>query len=327
MKKVFLILSSFYLIISCNKDLKPNIVWITIEDQSQYLLPFNGNDDIKLPNLQKIAEESLIFNNMYAPYPVCAPARSSIITGMYPNSIGTHNMRTMTYDSYIRTGELGVAEAAKLIRQEDIKQIKEERKRVESEIKELKHKSHLKKKKDETYTISIMGSSTNFGAFGIKKPDLSRQDQLWLEKAQYYFINAEEKGIRVGSAAGYTTREILEALWATAVHEGINPKRFLVQLYTESRFNPNQVGKAGERGLGQFKKSTANFHKFNWDLLKGGNDTYAYQARSSAKFVKMVGESAYNSVGPKGKRYSSKINRRLMQINKTEIPSIAENCC
>ena len=67
MKKVFLILSSFYLIISCNKDLKPNIVWITIEDQSQYLLPFNGNDDIKLPNLQKIAEESLIFNNMYAP--------------------------------------------------------------------------------------------------------------------------------------------------------------------------------------------------------------------------------------------------------------------
>ena len=87
MKKVFLILSSFYLIISCNKDLKPNIVWNTIEDQSQYLLPFNGNDDIKLPNLQKIAEESLIFNNMYAPYPVCAQARSSIITVMYPNSI------------------------------------------------------------------------------------------------------------------------------------------------------------------------------------------------------------------------------------------------
>ena len=93
MKKVFLILSSFYLIISCNKDLKPNILWITIEDQSQYLLPFNGNDDIKLPNLQKIAEESLIFNNMYAPYPVCAPARSSIITGMYPTTIGTQNMR------------------------------------------------------------------------------------------------------------------------------------------------------------------------------------------------------------------------------------------
>ena len=37
---------------------KPNIIWITIEDQSQYLLPFNGNDDISLPNLQKIADEN-----------------------------------------------------------------------------------------------------------------------------------------------------------------------------------------------------------------------------------------------------------------------------
>ena len=30
---------------------------------------------------------------MNSPYPVCAPARSGIITGMYPNSIGTGNMR------------------------------------------------------------------------------------------------------------------------------------------------------------------------------------------------------------------------------------------
>ena len=107
MKKFFLILSSFFLLISCNKDLKPNIIWITIEDQSQYLLPFNGNNDISLPNLEKISRESIVFQNMYATYPVCAPARSSIITGMYPNSIGTHNMRTMAYGSYIKTGKLG----------------------------------------------------------------------------------------------------------------------------------------------------------------------------------------------------------------------------
>ena len=291
-------------------------------------------DDIKRHNIKKRLEEEIKISIPEETPQVIKEREERHVVESEPFIPDTHNFRKKRINpevvkiiEQLRTGELGVAEAAKLIRQEDIKQIKEERKRVESEIKELKHKSHLKKKKDETYTISILGSSTIFGAFGIKKPDLSRQDQLWLEKAQYYFINAEEKGIRVGSAAGYTTREILEALWATAVHEGINPKRFLVQLYTESRFNPNQVGKAGERGLGQFKKSTANFHKFNWDLLKGGNDTYAYQARSSAKFVKMVGESAYNSVGPKGKRYSSKINRRLMQINKTEIPSIAENCC
>ena len=95
------------LFISCKKYEKPNIIWITIEDQSQYLLPFNGNNDVSLPNLEAIADESLIFDNMYATYPVCAPARSSIITGMYPNSIGTHNMRAMHYDNYIRTGKIG----------------------------------------------------------------------------------------------------------------------------------------------------------------------------------------------------------------------------
>ena len=89
MKKFFLILSSFFLLISCNKDLKPNIIWITIEDQSQYLLPFNGNNDISLPNLEKISRESIVFENMYATYPVCAPARSSIITGMYPKELIT----------------------------------------------------------------------------------------------------------------------------------------------------------------------------------------------------------------------------------------------
>jgi len=91
----------------CNDDSKPNIIWITIEDQSQYLLPFNGNDDVTLPNLEDIAKESLIFDNMYATYPVCAPARSSIITGMYPNSIGTHNMRALSYGTYKKTGKLG----------------------------------------------------------------------------------------------------------------------------------------------------------------------------------------------------------------------------
>ena len=109
MKKINAFIFSLLLVIiqGCSDDSKPNIIWITIEDQSQYLLPFNGNDDVNLPNLEKIAKESLIFENMYATYPVCAPARSSIITGMYPNSIGTHNMRTMHYSYYKKNGNLG----------------------------------------------------------------------------------------------------------------------------------------------------------------------------------------------------------------------------
>ena len=96
-----------FLFVACSNNDKPNIIWITIEDQSQYLLPFNGNSDVSLPNLEGIAKEGLVFENMYATYPVCAPARSSIITGMYPNSIGTHNMRALSYGTYKKTGKLG----------------------------------------------------------------------------------------------------------------------------------------------------------------------------------------------------------------------------
>ena len=104
MKNFFIYLFVCAFFISCTNNKKPNIIWITIEDQSQYLLPFNGNTDVSLPNLEKIADESVVFNNMYATYPVCAPARSSIITGMYPNSIGTHNMRAMHFDNYYNNG-------------------------------------------------------------------------------------------------------------------------------------------------------------------------------------------------------------------------------
>ena len=97
-KWIFIVLIFF----SCNKNENYNVVWIVVEDQSQYFFPTYGNDEISLPNLESLAEESLVFENMYATYPVCAPARSSIITGMYPSSIGTHNMRAYNGNREVR---------------------------------------------------------------------------------------------------------------------------------------------------------------------------------------------------------------------------------
>lgn len=72
---------------------RPNIVWITCEDISP-TLSFYGDSTAQTPNLDRLAKESLIFDNAFAPVGVCAPSRSSIITGMYPTSIGTMHMRT-----------------------------------------------------------------------------------------------------------------------------------------------------------------------------------------------------------------------------------------
>ncbi len=72
---------------------QPNILWIVTEDISP-TLSFYGDNTAKTPNLNALASESIIYDNAFAPVGVCAPSRSSIITGMYPTSIGTMHMRT-----------------------------------------------------------------------------------------------------------------------------------------------------------------------------------------------------------------------------------------
>jgi arylsulfatase A-like enzyme len=72
---------------------RPNILWLSCEDISPYLSMY-GDSTAKTPNLDKLAKEGYVFTNVYATVGVCAPNRSSIITGMYPVSIGTMHMRT-----------------------------------------------------------------------------------------------------------------------------------------------------------------------------------------------------------------------------------------
>ena len=77
-----------------NKKQLPNIVWLVAEDQSPEFFPVYGDSTVKLPIIESLAKDAIVFNNAYTPAPVCAPARSAIITGLYPTTLGTHNMRT-----------------------------------------------------------------------------------------------------------------------------------------------------------------------------------------------------------------------------------------
>ena len=81
-----------------NKEQLPNIIWLVAEDQSPEFFPIYGNSTVELPIIESLAKDGIVFNNAYTPAPVCAPARSAIITGLYPSTLGTHNMRT--YNSY-----------------------------------------------------------------------------------------------------------------------------------------------------------------------------------------------------------------------------------
>ncbi len=72
---------------------QPNILWIVAEDQSPNIPTF-GDSTIVTPVLDRLAKEGVAYDNFFSPHPVCSPARASIITGMYANSIGASHMRT-----------------------------------------------------------------------------------------------------------------------------------------------------------------------------------------------------------------------------------------
>jgi arylsulfatase A-like enzyme len=72
---------------------KPNILWLIAEDLSCYLPSF-GDSTIQTPTLSRLAAEGICFDRFFAGAPVCAPARASIATGMYPTRIAAGHMRT-----------------------------------------------------------------------------------------------------------------------------------------------------------------------------------------------------------------------------------------
>ena len=73
---------------------RPNILWITSEDNDKHWLGCYGNEKAKTPNLDALAAQSVKFDHFYSNAPVCAVARSTILTGIYAPSQGTQHMRS-----------------------------------------------------------------------------------------------------------------------------------------------------------------------------------------------------------------------------------------
>ena len=70
----------------------PNILWLVCEDQSLFFSPY-GDTNALTPNINQLSSTAEVYENCFSVSPVCSPSRSSIITGMYPTTIGTQNMR------------------------------------------------------------------------------------------------------------------------------------------------------------------------------------------------------------------------------------------
>lgn len=67
---------------------KPNLLFIFTDEQRFDTLKCYGNDFVEAPNLNAFSESAFVFEHPYVSQPVCTPARSTIMTGLYPHSNG-----------------------------------------------------------------------------------------------------------------------------------------------------------------------------------------------------------------------------------------------
>ena len=65
---------------------RPNILWICSDQQRFDTLGCYGNEFVKTPNLDRLAQGGTLFEYAYSQSPVCTPSRTCFLTGRYPRT-------------------------------------------------------------------------------------------------------------------------------------------------------------------------------------------------------------------------------------------------
>ncbi len=80
--------------VPCAAESRPNIVWIVSEDHGPHLGCY-GDPFASTPNVDRLASQGMIYTHAWSNAPVCAPARTTLISGLYAPSTGGEHMRSM----------------------------------------------------------------------------------------------------------------------------------------------------------------------------------------------------------------------------------------
>ena len=75
----------------------PNILFIMADDHAAHAISAYGSEINQTPNIDRIAEEGISFNNCFCTNSVCSPSRANILTGKYSYQ---HGVKTL-YDKLV----------------------------------------------------------------------------------------------------------------------------------------------------------------------------------------------------------------------------------
>ena len=69
---------------------RPNVLFIICDDLNDWAMHPLDHPKAKVPNIDKLSNEGVIFTNAHAAVPVCGPSRVCLMSGMYPQSINNY---------------------------------------------------------------------------------------------------------------------------------------------------------------------------------------------------------------------------------------------
>ena len=90
-KKLILCLAAF-LSLPVAADDRPNVVFIAIDDQNDWIHCLGGHPQVKTPSIDSLAARGTLFTNAHCQAPLCNPSRSSLLTGLRPSTTGIHGL-------------------------------------------------------------------------------------------------------------------------------------------------------------------------------------------------------------------------------------------
>ncbi len=68
------------------RPIRPNVIYLHSHDTGRYIQPYGYA--VATPNLQRLAEEGILFRNAFSAAPTCSPSRAALLTGQSPHSAG-----------------------------------------------------------------------------------------------------------------------------------------------------------------------------------------------------------------------------------------------
>lgn len=82
-----------YLLYPIFSKKKPNVLFIAVDDLRPEINCY-GAKHMHTPNLDRLAEQGIIFERAYCQQAVCAPSRNSLLTGLRPDATGIYDLYT-----------------------------------------------------------------------------------------------------------------------------------------------------------------------------------------------------------------------------------------